>query len=150
MKLMLCQSVRWLLLVIVIAPLGALQAGAERRIHQIEVLTFSNRPVTNAGSAQQMDITVKVFEFDQHFKLEEQLSQGLPADNEALATRLAQERVAAIPKEEWETLWQAQALARRYGIVKAPAVVFNQGESVIYGITDLQEAIRLWTNFTRK
>lgn len=150
MKLKSNNVMQLLILALVLTPLGLIHAKTPQRIHQIEVLTFSDRPVINPEAVRQLGITLKVFEFDQHFNLEEKLSLGLPADNEMLAMRMAQERIAAIPKEEWATLWQAQALARRYEIVKAPAVVFNQGESVIYGITDLKEAIRLWTNYTRK
>jgi len=34
--------------------------------------------------------------------------------------------------------------AKQWGIQRYPAVVFGDGDSVVYGVTDLQEAIERW------
>jgi hypothetical protein len=34
--------------------------------------------------------------------------------------------------------------AREWGLERFPAIVFGQGESVVYGVTDLEQAVLLW------
>lgn len=69
------------------------------------------------------------------------LGQGLPRDpgqaKAVAAGRLGEHR------QRLAAAFGGLALAAQYGIAKIPAVVFNHGEAVAYGITDVAEAAAL-------
>ena len=80
------------------------------------------------------------------------LSQGLPADAErAQAVVLARMHfdVARVGRLA-EAGADALSLAIRYRIDRYPAIVFDDGESVIYGVTDVVDAIAIYRKARRR
>ncbi|MBA1446456.1 MAG: TIGR03757 family integrating conjugative element protein [Chromatiales bacterium] len=108
---------------------------------QIEAFTNSRYPVTNATITS---VPVQIHDLDAPARLEKKLSTGLPSDPEqakAIALKhleaLGADRLAEMVNQANEGTTQAM----NYELVKIPAVVFDNGTSVIYGITDIDDAI---------
>lgn len=106
----------------------------------IEVFTTSDRQFgsTNTGTA--------IFEIDGLAALDRELSQSLPADPEE-AKQLALQRISELGDDlRSRAEWAAEGLSRahRYGIKKVPAVVFDGGQSVVYGLSDIHQAIEIY------
>ena len=75
--------------------------------------------------------------------MQERLSEGLPADEKA-ATRIAKQRISMIDKDAVTESAQGLVLAHlKYQLNRYPAIVFA-GQAVIYGVTDLALAKRLY------
>lgn len=109
---------------------------------QIEAFTNSRYPITNATEP---DVPVQIHDLDAPARLEEKLSLGLPSDpKQAKAAALKHlealgaDRLAKMVNQAYEGTTQAM----NYELVKVPAVVFDNGTSVIYGITDIDDAIK--------
>ncbi|MBL3600248.1 MAG: TIGR03757 family integrating conjugative element protein [gamma proteobacterium endosymbiont of Lamellibrachia anaximandri] len=108
---------------------------------QIEAFTNSRYPVTNAT---QTSVPVQIHDLDAPARLEEKLSAGLPFDPKQAKAKalkhleaLGADRLAEMVNRAYEGTTQAMS----YELVKIPAVVFDNGSSVIYGITDIDNAI---------
>jgi len=117
------------------AALAAPQAGGGP-VQKVEVFANSSMLVQNVGQAT-------VYRVDGLRMLELELSQGLPAD-QAQAARVAQARMRGLGsalRERTQNAMRGLALARHYGVDRMPAVVVN-GQAIIYGVTDVAEALR--------
>jgi integrating conjugative element protein (TIGR03757 family) len=116
-----------------LAAWGAMAARAEGE-PAIEVFTDTTRfPVTSAGAATVYDLSAPR-------RLAADLGRGLPRDP-AAAEALARARIAGAAGN-LRTAYEGPMKALRYGLAKIPAVVFGQGQAVVYGVTDVAEAIR--------
>lgn len=120
---------------------ATLTAGDVAAPTSVEVFTTSDIPVdaTNHDAA--------IYNIDGLAALERELSQGLPADADA-AKQVALQRISELGnalQERAEQATEGLGLAYRYGITKIPAVVFDGGRSVVYGISDLDDAVRLYS-----
>ncbi|MBL3528497.1 MAG: TIGR03757 family integrating conjugative element protein [gamma proteobacterium endosymbiont of Lamellibrachia anaximandri] len=109
---------------------------------QIEMFTNSRYPITNTTKTS---LPVQIHDLDAPARLEQELSTGLPSDPKqakAVALKhleaLGAERLAEMLNQAYEGTTQAM----NYALVKIPAVVFDHGSSVIYGITDIDDAIK--------
>ncbi len=112
---------------------------------RIEVFTGHNPPIqpVRRGDAASAKITIEVYEIDGIERFEAILSDRLPTDPDA-ARQAAMARIP--PPDSAEVKQVARAAvglvrAAEYGIDRYPAVVFN-GHAVVYGVTDLGEALR--------
>lgn len=105
---------------------------------QIEVFTDRDFPVTAQGQ-----LNVDIYRLDTPGHIEQALSTGLPADP-ITAKRLATERVRKLASSQPKDLKQAfEGLikARQYRLDRLPAIVFDGGRAVVYGVTDLEAAL---------
>lgn len=106
----------------------------------IEVFTTSDIQIDGAAHG------ATIFEIDGLAVLDQELSQGLPADPEE-AKRLALQRIGELGdtlRSRAEQAAEGLSRAHNYGIKKVPAVVFDGGRSVVYGLTDLGEAVEIY------
>ena len=102
----------------------------------IEVFTDSTLyPMANAQGATVYDLSAPK-------RLLDAMSLGLPQNHEQ-AKSIAAERFNA-GRPSLAAAFGGHALAMRYGIAKIPAIVFNHGEAVAYGLTDVAQAARLY------
>lgn len=108
---------------------------------QIEAFSNSRNPITNTTATS---VPVQIHDLDAPARLEEKLSAGLPSDPKQAKTKalkhleaLGADRLAEMVNRAYEGTTQAI----NYELVKIPAVVFDNGISVIYGITDIDDAI---------
>ncbi len=132
--------------VFVLLGLVAVSASAESR-NGMAVTFFGNNQIqpTNAEWARdQPGLQLLVINLDEHRNLEKELAEGLPLNDPDRATALARQRTAAVPQSRWDALFVGQMKARQWGVTRFPAVVFGDGDSVVYGVTDLQDAIERW------
>lgn len=94
-----------------------------------------------------MSTKIEVYEVDGIERFEALLSMQLPLDPEA-AKRLAQERLGQSDVSRPNDAHRAAIgllKAAEYGIDRYPAIVFD-GQAVVYGVTDLGEALHLYEN----
>ncbi|MCP5410124.1 MAG: TIGR03757 family integrating conjugative element protein [Chromatiaceae bacterium] len=103
----------------------------------VEVFTASGISITDFEVDR-----VEFYEIDSIRRFEEQISRGLSA-NANTAKHQAIERITQLDEEQKQQVQRAAiglSKAMQYGIDRYPAVVFN-GESVVYGVTDLTKAM---------
>lgn len=99
--------------------------------------------IVNAGAAEAHGVRLVVYNLDAHRNLEKRLSADLP-DDPVEAERIANERLEALDGRTVQEAFRGVALAIQWDLRKAPAIVFGAGEQVIYGVTDLEEALKRW------
>lgn len=107
----------------------------------IEVFTTSDEPAIGNQAE-----SVVIYEVDGLDKLSESLSENLPNDAEA-AKEIALQRIARLGDElRWTVEHAIEGItrAKNYDLKKLPAVVFDEGESVVYGVTDVNRALAIY------
>lgn len=120
------------------AVLAVGPAHAQQPIQKVEVFANSAMVLTNAQGAT-------VYRLDGLQQLQDELSQGLPSDPNK-AAQIAQQRMRAMGAGLQERASNAATgigLATQYGVDRMPAVVIN-GQAIVYGVTDVAEAVRLF------
>ena len=104
----------------------------------VEVFTSSDIPVVPDHQGNR----VEFYEIDGIKRFEAELSRGLPSDADP-ARRQAIERVTHVDEGQKKQVQRSAvglSKAVQYGIYRYPAIVFD-GEAVVYGVTDLGEAL---------
>ena len=113
----------------------------------IEVITSDAYPVSGIKSVQHKGFLVKVYNLDDGERLVANIGKHLPknqdAAKKALEKRFKKMGDAAI-KQQFMQAYHGVILSTQYGLTRYPAVVFERGQSVIYGVTDLNQAINLY------
>jgi len=102
--------------------------------------------ITSKMDVQDSQANVTVHELDGLAALDRELSEGLSGDP-VTAQRQALERINALGdrvRSKAEHAIGGLVLAQEYGITKLPAVVFDGGISVVYGMTDVDQAIEIY------
>lgn len=122
-------------------------SGAQAAEVPLQITYFGNNLYPPAGIEDlkaHASTSVTVYNLDDHRNLEKELAAGLPKKDLELAKRMAKQRVASIPKERFEALFVGPSTARRWMIEKYPAVVFGNGEAVVYGTQNIDNAYAIW------
>ena len=104
----------------------------------VEVFTASDVPI---NPDHQVD-RLQVYEIDVIRQFEKEISRGLSEDVNT-AKHQAIERVTQLDEKQKQQVQRSSIgliKAMQYGIARYPAIVFD-GEAVLYGVTDLTEAI---------
>jgi integrating conjugative element protein (TIGR03757 family) len=116
---------------------------------RIEVFTTSAFPVTGKDTITQGvpdgGIELHVFALDGLRRIDARLSDGLPAEPE-YARRTALNRIQQLDgaaRTRMQNAAMGLARALEYRIDRYPAIVFD-GRSVVYGVTDLHQALQLY------
>ncbi len=112
---------------------------------KIEIFTLSNINIANVDIAKKDGWRVTSYLVDGALVFERQLSAGLPADREK-AMEIAKARVESMKQSLGDRAidsYQGQLKAVEMGVNRLPAIVFNKTD-VIYGVTDLWEALRIY------
>ena len=110
----------------------------------IEVFTDAEHPVVMAPG---MRSRVTVYRVDALEDLKEQLAAGLPTHDTQAALREAQhrlQRIAGSQRRALQATGTGLAKAVQYGIDRYPAIVFDQGRAVVYGLTHVDEALGMY------
>lgn len=124
---------------------------------KVDVFTSNQYPIVdNRTRNQKRDFVVVIYNLDavnNFFKtLNIPVDQNNPQAAQAELDRIFPEN--PVPgqtdmRRELLEKSQGEVLARQYKIRKYPAVVFNSGKEVVYGMTDLQQAINLYNESQR-
>jgi integrating conjugative element protein (TIGR03757 family) len=120
----------------------ALPAPQAFALESVEVFTDAALfPITSANLA----IPVEIHDLSTQQKLLDELGQGLPNNNPALAKGMAASRLdRSNVRQRLADATAGAMLANRYGIAKIPAILFDRGAAVAYGLTDVNQAIQLY------
>jgi len=115
---------------------------AVQALESVEVFTDPALfPVTNAD----IGLSVEVHDLSVMNRLMAAMGQGLPGNDPAQAKTIATARLARPDIRQEITLGLAAAArASQYGISNIPAIVFDHGAAVAYGLTDVSQAVRLY------
>lgn len=124
------------------AGLIVIASPAARALESVEVFTDPAQfPVTNAS----IGLPVEVHDLSVMNRLMEAMGQGLPGNDPAQAKNIATARLAQPDIRQKMTLsLDASARAGQYGLSKIPAIVFDHGVAVAYGLSDVAQAVRLY------
>jgi len=124
------------------AWLFVLASPAVQALESVEVFTDPALfPVTNAD----IGLPVEVHDLSAMNRLMAAMGQGLPGNDPAQAKTLVTARLARPDIRQEITLGlAASARASQYGLSKIPAIVFDHGTAVAYGLTDVSQAVRLY------
>ncbi|PCJ36264.1 MAG: TIGR03757 family integrating conjugative element protein [Cellvibrionales bacterium] len=117
----------------------------------IEVFTSSESPIKNSNiqrSSMGAGMEFTRYEIDRISRFQGELSEGLPKDA-AQAKQLVLARfqlMDAAVSQQLENSGKGLAKALHYGVDRYPAIVFD-GRAVVYGLTDVEEAIKRYTQW---
>lgn len=113
----------------------------------IEVFTSSDRPITGKAAINTDSVRSKsdlhIYELDGIQHIEAKLSKDLSVDPEQ-SKRVVLQRIQQLHEEDRAQMQRsAMGLAKavQYGVGRYPAIVFD-GEVVIYGVTNIREALQ--------
>lgn len=119
------------------------QANAiEVPVTQVDVFTVDGLRYDkeSAQLAKKLIVPVHIRQIDEIYRLEMELSAGLPA-SESEATEIATQRFAKLNKksvlDKYANTAESLTLARSLNVEKVPAVVFNK-KWIVYGLDPLQ------------
>lgn len=80
-------------------------------------------------------------------RLSQQYLPELPPNPES-AKKIAMEFFASEKGQEYQdklkAAYQHKTLLMRYNVQKIPAIVFDEGDAVIYGLTDVEKALTIY------
>ena len=116
----------------------------------VEVFSATDVPVDTRLHRAEIDVLVEVYELDGIRELEAELSRGLRPDAEA-ARRVALARVGRLNEGRRQQLRRTAlglSKAMQYCVDRYPAIVFD-GQAVVYGLTDLEQALRQYRQWQR-
>ena len=123
--------------------LATLACAQSERGAVIEVFTDTNQPVAVPPALKGR---VTVYLVDGVADMNTALSRGLPAD-QATATVEAKRRIAAFTPARRKQIRQSAlglGKAAQYDIDRYPAIVFDEGRAVVFGLTDIGVALGIY------
>ncbi len=116
----------------------------------LEVITDHPNQIRDADKLRQQGMTVTVYDLTAGDRMANEMSKGLTGPDQ-LAHKQVQQRIAVIGRNHFEAqlkqAFQAVIQSVAYQLDRHPAVVFNQGEAVVYGVTDLKTALQLYQHW---
>ena len=142
------------LVIAVCLRVSTISAEASDPLKTIEIMFNNHTTLRNTqlqGALQRQGIKVSLYNLDAAKALSRDLSQGLPANPEAAKTimleRLHGQGSQAL-NQRYLAAYQGLIKSLNYGLDRYPAIVFNQGQAVVYGVTDLQEALAVYQRWS--
>lgn len=111
-----------------------------------QIWLFSTKNQTFTNQAYLSNVWhIKHYLIDGGRGFEDVISKGL-SNNPKIAMQQAKVRLAnkTLIKKQVMKAWQGAINAQSLNIAKVPAITFDKGKSVIYGVTDLLDAYQIW------
>jgi integrating conjugative element protein (TIGR03757 family) len=119
----------------------------------LEVITDQPAQVRDVALLRKQGMTINVYDLTAGERKAQDLAKGLTGPDQHAHHQL-QQRIAAIGRKQFElqlkTAYQAVIKSVEYQLDRYPAVVFNQGEVVVYGVTDLTQAVGYYRQWLSK
>lgn len=118
----------------------------------VEAIHSDDFPLAGIEDLAGQGIEVKTYNLDDGKRLTANLATGLPPNQEqakrTLEQRFKQQGMEAV-KQQFMRAFQGRIVGVQYGVSRYPAVVFNQGQAVVYGVTDLSRALAIYREWLR-
>ncbi|WP_159931083.1 TIGR03757 family integrating conjugative element protein [Oceanicoccus sp. KOV_DT_Chl] len=122
-------------------------ADADLSPKSVIVVTSNQRPVSNINSiSKKLDdvkLIIQILNLDAVTNIEHRLSHGLPVDP-VQARAMVDQRIAQIGRSqldaELRTAYLPLGTMMAYALNRYPVIIFDR-QAVIYGVTDLAQAI---------
>ncbi len=131
-------------LVITVLLLMSMTINTQVNALTLEVITDQPGRLHHVAQLRQQGINIIVHDLMAGKRMEATLGQDLTG-SEQHAHQQLQQRIASIGRKQFEAqlkhAFQAMIQSVAYELDRHPAIVFNQGEAVVYGVTDLQAAV---------
>ena len=119
----------------------------------IEVIYDNHNRITGMQWIKDQGIQLSLYNLNAPDSLLTQFDQGLPNDLEqakkAILNRfqnIGHEKL----KQQFMTAYQGVIKSTEYGLDRYPAIIFDQGKAVVYGITDLKSALLKYQHWHKK
>ena len=129
---------------------AVLPLNAESGSVEIEIFTDENFPLTGIEALRKSGVQITVYDLGAPKRVARALGAGLPGDSEQAQTAMMA-KVDAMGRDEIKRRFQAAYIglvqALNYRIERYPAIVFDRGDTVIYGVTDLSAALRQYRDW---
>lgn len=107
------------------------------------LISLGDRPTTGVDEIEALGIKVLVLDVSVPQKILDALIVDLPNTEEAAIAEV-RARASQISAQEGANFLHPMVLIKQWSLSKLPALVFNNGESVIYGMTDFEQALSIW------
>ena len=142
----------YITVILLVGEAAASYADGQIKPGSIVVITSHHRPVTGMQLLDPViQPTTKIYYLDAISIIEDQLSESLPADVDK-AKALVDTRIADIGQPVFEQqlrhAYQPLLLMMRYQLDRYPAIIFDR-QAVIYGMTDIHQAIKLYQHWVK-
>ena len=135
-----------IILLSIVLPLNA-EDGSD----EIEIFTDENFPIAGIEVLRESGVQITVYDLGAPQRVARALGAGLPGDPVQAQTAM-RAKVDAMGMDEIKRRFQAAytglVQALNYRIERYPAIVFDRGDAVIYGVTDLSDALRQYRNWS--
>lgn len=117
----------------------------------VEVFVNDQYQITNADFAKRQGYQVEILNLDDNVRLQKMLSAGLkPGMDVERMRQIAGSRIKSLEPDSVKRAWKPVVQAGYYELFKFPAIVFNNGEAVVYGITDISVAIHKYETWIKQ
>jgi len=128
---------------------GLSVTNASEAITKLTYLGTNQKTILNPDAVKDHQFELAVFNLDELKNIESEVTKNLP-DDPVEAERLANERMGNLDKTRAMGLFKGVALLIEWDIKKLPAFVFDEGQYVIYGVTDTTTAIKRFINSRKR
>ncbi len=118
----------------------------------VEVITSDAYPITGLKSLKKRGVQVQVYNLDDGKRLVAGFAKKLPPNQKAAKQALEQnfkQIGEQNVKRQFMQAYQGVSLSTQYGLSRYPAVVFNRGQSVVYGVTDVNQAFNYYQQWKK-
>lgn len=115
---------------------------------QMDVFTNDAYGANSLKAAVSQGWNVRLYNMDEYLKVKKEMSFSRP-NTESQARALAKEKMKKVSVERLRTSLHGAMKAIQFDIRKIPAVVFNDGEAVVYGVRDIDVAINMYEQWRK-
>ena len=140
-----------LLICLVLFSLKVSASQNPNEISYIEVIISDAYPISGLNLIQKKGIVVRLYNLDDGKRMVSQLEANLPKSEQAAKKAMAlriKKMGGHVLKKKFSDAFQAIIIGTQYGLTRHPAVIFNHGQAVVYGVTDLTRALTLYRQWT--
>jgi len=134
-----------LLSILILSLLSSVVAASES-VSLIEIFVDDANPIQRVKNGAGRDIEFVIYDLSAPERFEKELSRGVSGSLDQVKRKVLkkiQGLSTSYMEEHVMTPYKGLLKAMEYELIKLPAIVFNNGESVIYGVRSIKKAIQI-------
>lgn len=136
-----------LLCILILSLLSSVVAASES-VSLIEIFVDDANPIKHGRvkNSAGRDIEFVIYDLSAPERFEKELSRGVSGSLDQVKSKVLkkiQGLSTSYMEEHVMTPYKGLLKAMEYELIKLPAIVFNNGESVIYGVRSINKAIQI-------